>query len=53
MASMAELWVAIPLANPILGCRIHMNVNESDDVVPLGSASGSCVSMILGKVTGP
>ena len=43
----------VPLVNPSLGRRIHVNVNGSVDDVSLGSVSGSCVGVILGRVTGP
>jgi len=43
----------VPLVNPSLSHRIHVNVNDSGDDVSLGSASGSYVGVILGKVTSP
>ena len=44
---------AVPLVNPSLGRYIHVNVNDFGADASLGSASGSCVGVILGKVTGP
>ena len=44
--------VAVPLANPILGPRIHVNVNDSGDDVSLRSVSGSYASVILKRVIG-
>ena len=45
--------VVVPLVNLSLGRRIRATVNGSGDDVSLGSVSGSCASMILGRVTGP
>ena len=43
--------VAVPPANPILGRRIHANVNGSGDDVSLGSVSDSYI-VILERVIG-
>ena len=44
--------VAVPLANPILGPRIHANMNGSGDDVSFGSVSDSYASVILERVIG-
>ena len=43
----------VPLVNPSLDRRIRMKVNGSGDDVSLGSVSGSCAGVILGRVTDP
>ena len=51
-----RLWqycgVSVPLANPILGHRIHSNVIGSGDDVSLRSVSDSYVGVILERVIG-
>ena len=44
--------VAVPLANPILGPRIHANMNGSGDDVSLESVSDSYAGVILERVIG-
>ena len=45
--------VVVPLVNLSLGRCIRTNVNGSGDDVSLGSVSGSCIGVILERVTGP
>ena len=44
--------VAVPLASPTFGPRIHANANGSGDDVSLGSVSGSYAGVILERVIG-